>query len=137
MIDPAPHDDSPEAGIEPPTVAPPPLDGPTERRYREKLAWDSVSKGTHLINCWYQRNCAFNVFVKDGVVVREEQMADYPATNDDVPDFNPRGCQKGACYAGVMYDKARLLHPLKRTGERGAGSFERISWDQALDEIAD
>ena len=66
-----PQDDAPGLPLEPPLVPPAQPDGPTERRYREQLSWDSVSKGTHLINCWYQRNCAFNVFVRDGVVVRE------------------------------------------------------------------
>ena len=34
------------------------------------------------------------------------------------------------------YNPKRLLHPLKRAGERGEGKWEEISWDQALDEIA-
>ena len=45
-----------------------------------------------------------------------------PADQPDVPDFNPRGCQKGACYSDRMHDGSRLLHPMKRVGERGAGS---------------
>ncbi|UCE86940.1 MAG: molybdopterin-dependent oxidoreductase, partial [Deltaproteobacteria bacterium] len=76
------------------------------------------------------------VYVKDGVVFREEQAATYPQTNAEVPDFNPRGCQKGACYSQRMYDAARLRHPLKRVGARGEGKWKRISWDEALREIA-
>jgi len=105
--------------------------------YREKWTWDRISKSTHYVNCAYQRGCAWNVFVKDGVVWREEQVADYPQTNEEVPDFNPRGCQKGACYSDRMHDASRLLHPLKRVGERGSGSWQRISWEQALTEVAD
>jgi DMSO reductase family type II enzyme molybdopterin subunit len=36
-----------------------------------------------------------------------------------------------------MYDPARVQYPLKRVGERGSGKWKRISWDEALDEIAD
>jgi nitrate reductase alpha subunit len=59
--------------------------------YRERWAWDKIVKSTHFVNCWYQAHCAWNVYVKDGVVWREEQVGDYPQTNPDVPDFTPRG----------------------------------------------
>ena len=116
--------------------------GPLEYRgfedlYRKKWTWDRVAKGTHLVNCVYQRNCCWHVYIKDGLVWREEQFAGYPRTNADVPDFNPRGCQKGACYSDRMYDPSRLTVPLKRAGERGEGKWKRISWEQALTEIAD
>jgi len=104
--------------------------------YRKKWTWDRVVRGTHHSNCGYQR-CAWNVYVKDDIVWREEQVAHYPQTNPDLPDFNPRGCQKGVCYSDRMYDQARLKVPLKRAGARGEGKWTRISWDQALTEIAD
>ncbi|MBI2183136.1 MAG: hypothetical protein HYU31_20305 [Deltaproteobacteria bacterium] len=82
--------------------------------------WDRVVKSSHLTNCWYQRACNFNLYVKDGVVLREEQVGNYPPPNDpEAPDPNPRGCQKGACYAHRMYDPTRIKYPLKRVGERG------------------
>ena len=34
------------------------------------LEWDRVVKSSHITNCWYQRNCNFNLYVKDGVVLR-------------------------------------------------------------------
>jgi len=105
--------------------------------YRQQWTWDRVVKGTHYVNCAYQRGCAWNVYVKDGVVWREEQVGSYEQTNPEVPDFNPRGCQKGGCYSDRMYDESRLTVPLKRVGERGEGKWKRISWDQALTEIAD
>jgi DMSO reductase family type II enzyme molybdopterin subunit len=105
--------------------------------YREKWTWDRVAKGTHYVNCGYNRGCAWNVYVKDGIVWREEQVGSYEQTNADVPDFNPRGCQKGACYSDRMYDAGRLTHPLKRVGPRGSGRWKRISWDEALGEIAE
>jgi anaerobic selenocysteine-containing dehydrogenase len=105
--------------------------------YRQQWRWDRVVKGTHYVNCAYQRGCAWNVYVKDEMVWREEQVAHYPRTNATVPDFNPRGCQKGACYSARMYDVSRLRYPLKRVGARGECKWERISWEQALREVAD
>ncbi len=107
-----------------------------EDLYRQKWTWDKVVKGTHLrTNCI--SSCSWNLFVKDGIVWREEQNAIYARTNSDVPDFNPRGCQKGACYSALMYEPSRLKYPMKRAGARGAGKWQRVSWDQALSEIAD
>src|SRR4030042_4049796 len=105
--------------------------------YRQRWRWDRVVKGTHILNCWYQRNCSFNLYVKDGLVLREEQSGEYPQTNPSLPDFNPRGCQNGACYSVQMYHPARVKYPLKRAGERGQGSWRRVSWDEALTDIAD
>jgi DMSO reductase family type II enzyme molybdopterin subunit len=108
-----------------------------EDLYRQRWTWDRVAKGTHYVNCWYQRACSWNVFVKDGVVWREEQAGLYPQTRPELPDFNPRGCQKGACYSERMADAGRLRHPLRRVGRRGQGRWKRISWEEALREIAD
>ncbi|MCC7411177.1 MAG: molybdopterin-dependent oxidoreductase [Gammaproteobacteria bacterium] len=105
--------------------------------YRAQWTWDKIVRGTHIVNCWYQSHCAWDVFVKDGIVFREEQAGEYPQVNAELPDFNPRGCNKGACYSDRMYDPARLKYPLKRVGPRGGGKWERVSWDQALSEIAD
>lgn len=119
------------------TLPPKPDYGGWQDVYRKRWKWDRVAKGTHHVNCWYQRACAWNIFVKDGIVLREEQAGDYPQTNPDVPDFNPRGCQKGACYSHRMYDATRLRYPLKRVGARGAGKWKRVTWDEALMDIAD
>ena len=82
-------------------------------------------------------HCAFNIYVKDGIVWREEQQGEYGRSGDDTPDYGPRGCQKGNRQAKYMYGKQRVLYPMKRVGERGEGKWERISWDQAANEIAD
>jgi DMSO reductase family type II enzyme molybdopterin subunit len=119
------------------TVSNAPLYESWEDVYRQQWTWDRVVKGTHFVNCFYQRGCCWNVYVKEGVVFREEQAGNYPQTNEMVPDFNPRGCQKGACYSARMYDAARLRYPLKRVGERGGGSWKRVSWEEALRDIAD
>jgi DMSO reductase family type II enzyme molybdopterin subunit len=107
-----------------------------EDLYRKKWRWDKVTWGTHLVDC-YPGSCLFRVYVKDGVVWREEQAALYPKIEKGVPDFNPRGCNKGACFSRVTYGAERLQYPLKRVGKRGEGRWQRISWDEALDEVAD
>ena len=105
--------------------------------YAERWTWDKVVRSSHFVNCWYQAHCAWNVYVKDGLVWREEQVAEYPQTNAEVPDPNPRGCQKGACFSERMYDAGRVRYPLRRVGERGSGKWKRVTWDEALTDIAD
>jgi DMSO reductase family type II enzyme molybdopterin subunit len=102
---------------------------------REKWTWDKVVHSTHGTNC--SGNCAFNVYVKNGIVVREEQQGEYGKSDPDAPDYNPRGCQKGLCHAKYMYGDQRILYPMKRVGERGAGQWERVTWDEALADVAD
>jgi len=104
--------------------------------YRDEWTWDDVVKVTHTrVNCISA--CSLDAYVKDGIVWREEQNANYPQAFDDVPDFNPRGCPSGCAYSIQMYDPTRVRYPLKRVGERGEGRWERLSWDQAFSEIAD
>jgi DMSO reductase family type II enzyme molybdopterin subunit len=104
--------------------------------WRERWTWDAVVHSSHTrANCI--STCSWNVFVKQGIAWREEQNAIYAQTEPGVPDFNPRGCQKGACYTHLMYEPSRVIHPLRRAGPRGSGRWKRISWDEALTRIAD
>jgi complex iron-sulfur molybdoenzyme family reductase subunit alpha len=112
-----------------------------ESLYREQFSWDKVVRSTHSANC--TGSCSWMVYVKDGVMLREEQASDYPRINDDLPDYNPRGCQKGACFVEYVYGAQRLKYPLIRKGlrggkpvERGSGEWERVSWDEALAYVA-
>src|SRR5512139_844282 len=103
--------------------------------YRERWRWDRLVRGTHSnTNC--VSGCAWDLYVKDGLVWREEQKAPYAASAPGLPDFNPRGCQKGACGSSLMYSPSRLRYPLRRVGERGGGRWQRISWDEALAAVA-
>lgn len=105
-----------------------------EDLYRKQFTWDRVVRSTHSANC--TGSCSWKVYVKDGIMLREEQAADYPRINEDLPDYNPRGCQKGACFVEYVYGAQRLKYPLMRVGARGEGKWRRVSWDEALESIA-
>ncbi len=104
--------------------------------YRDRWTWDEIAVGTHTCTNCASGGCAWNLYVKDGLVWREEQGAPYSQTNSTVPDYSPRGCQKGAAASALYRGPARIRHPLKRVGARGENRWKRISWDEALDEIA-
>ncbi|MBV6509892.1 MAG: Dimethylsulfide dehydrogenase subunit alpha [Acidimicrobiales bacterium] len=108
--------------------------GGGEDRYRERFRWDRVSFGTHCSNCL--STCSYRVYSAGSSVRWEEQSGTFPATEPGVPDRNPMGCQKGGAWSLQQHSDDRLLHPLRRVGERGEGRWERISWDEALTEIA-
>lgn len=104
--------------------------------YSERFAYTrgrTVGFSPHCSNC--KGNCAWQTFEKEGRIVREEQVANYPQIRPDIPDANPRGCNKGAIHSQSLYEKDRLLYPMKRVGERGSGRWKRISWDEAFTEI--
>lgn len=73
-------------------------------------------------------NCLLKVHVKEGVITRVE--------TDDGDEPQLRACQRGRALRQRVYAANRILHPLKRVGERGEGRFEQISWDEALDTVA-
>ncbi len=104
--------------------------------YRDKWKWDRVTWGSHSVDC-YPGGCPWRVYVRDGKIVREEQSGTLPVIEPGVPDMNPMGCQKGACWSHIHYSKDRVTRPLKRVGERGEGKWQEISWEQAFNEIAD
>lgn len=76
--------------------------------------------------------CLLRVYLKDGVITRID--------GDDRPDMieapQLRPCPRGRAYRRRQYHPDRLRYPLRRTGRRGEGKFERISWDEALDLVA-
>jgi anaerobic selenocysteine-containing dehydrogenase len=74
--------------------------------------------------------CALMVHVEDGRAQKLRGDPDHPVTRGFL-------CGKVAQYLDREYSPERLLHPQKRVGEKGEGRFQRISWDEALDTIAE
>ena len=103
--------------------------------YRRRWTWDRVTWGTHCLNC--MATCPYRIYVRDGKVVFEEPGGNIEAVEDGVPDMNPLGCQKGAAWSQQLVSPDRITSPLRRVGERGSGEWEEISWDEALEEVAE
>lgn len=76
------------------------------------------------LNCW--DSCGFLVTVEDGKVTKVEGNPDHPITQGKI-------CGRGRMLENRANAEDRLLHPLKKID----GSFQQISWEQALDEIAE
>jgi anaerobic selenocysteine-containing dehydrogenase len=74
--------------------------------------------------------CATRVTVEDGRAVRIAGDPAHPVTQGFL-------CAKVNRYLERTYHPDRLLHPMRRVGRKGAGRFARISWDEALDEVAE
>ncbi|MCL1798163.1 MAG: molybdopterin-dependent oxidoreductase [Eggerthellaceae bacterium] len=80
-------------------------------------------------NCKGQ--CPTNALVRDGKIIHLE-AADVPEGYEDIK----RLCSRGLSHIQTLYGTQRLQAPLRRVGERGAGEWEQITWDEAIDEIA-
>ena len=73
--------------------------------------------------------CGLDLYVKDGRIIKVEGSKENPYSEGTL-------CSKGAAQRQYVYSEDRLKTPLKRTGPRGLGKLEPISWDEALDTIA-
>ena len=56
--------------------------------------------------------------------------------NPEHPGSRGRNCAKGPATVNQVTDPDRVLYPLRRVGDRGGGGWERVSWDEALDDLA-
>nr|BAL53517.1 nitrate reductase 1, alpha subunit [uncultured Gammaproteobacteria bacterium] len=83
-----------------------------EDAYRSRWRFDKVVRSTHGVNC--TGGCSWNIHVKNGLVAFELQATDYPRTRPDLPDHEPRGCQRGASYSWYLYSPHRVKYPLIR-----------------------
>jgi anaerobic dimethyl sulfoxide reductase subunit A len=77
--------------------------------------------------------CLLKMHISNGRITRIE-TDDRPG--DTLEDPQLRACIRGRAYRRRQYHPDRLKYPMKRTGERGEGKFERISWDEAFDLLA-
>jgi len=74
--------------------------------------------------------CGARLVIEDGRATRVEGDPDHPISRGQL-------CGRGRLLVDHLYHPARLNYPLKRAGERGANQWQRLSWDQALDEVAE
>ncbi len=82
----------------------------------------TICQGSHM-------ECGVRVHVEDGKITKIEGDPGNPVTKGFI-------CPKGRVQHQFTYHPDRLKYPLRRVGERGSGKWERISWDEALDDIA-
>ncbi len=90
----------------------------------------AVMKTTHHGGCPHDcpDTCSMVFEVEDGKLTGVKGNPDHPMTNGGL-------CVKLKDYEKRHYHPDRLLYPMRRTGPKGSKQFERITWDEALDEI--
>jgi anaerobic selenocysteine-containing dehydrogenase len=74
--------------------------------------------------------CSLLTTVEDGIAVKVQGNPDHRHTHGVL-------CTKVSRYTERTYHPERVLHPLRRSGPKGSGQFKRVSWDEALADIAD
>ncbi|MEX3505082.1 nitrate reductase subunit alpha [Corynebacterium sp. LK2510] len=81
--------------------------------YRNRWSFDKVVRSTHGVNC--TGSCSWKVYVKDGVITWESQAVDYPTAGPDTPEYEPRGCPRGASFSWYTYSPTRVRYPYIRS----------------------
>lgn len=74
--------------------------------------------------------CGLLAEIRDGRIVRVKKDPEHPVAVNGI-------CRKMQRYEKNIYSEERILTPLRRTGKKGEGKFEPISWDEALTEITE
>ncbi len=80
--------------------------------YRDRWSHDKVVRSTHGVNC--TGSCSWKVYVKDGIITWEAQQTDYPSAGPDRPEYEPRGCPRGAAFSWYTYSPTRIRYPYVR-----------------------
>ncbi|MFC4450917.1 molybdopterin-containing oxidoreductase family protein [Halorussus aquaticus] len=124
-----------------------------EQVYHDIYAYDEVDWTVCHPNC--TQSCALNFYMKNGVPIRAEQVYHNeepsvgPSGYEDAgvsQNWNPRGCMKGLTLHRRTFEPSRIKYPMVRKGwdpddpnpeGRGEDEFERVSWDEAADLIAE
>ncbi|MBT2760950.1 nitrate reductase subunit alpha [Paenibacillus sp. ISL-20] len=99
-----------------------------EDMYRKRWSHDKVVRTTHGVNC--TGSCSWKVFVKNGIITWENQQIDYPSCGPDMPEFEPRGCPRGASFSWYEYSPLRVKYPYMR------GRLWHM-WKEALSQHSD
>lgn len=74
--------------------------------------------------------CILIAHIKEGKLIKLEGDPDGPLNRGTI-------CEKALAATQIIYGSYRIKYPIKRVGERGEGKWQRISWDEALDTIAE
>ncbi|XEO23610.1 nitrate reductase subunit alpha [Buchananella felis] len=80
--------------------------------YRQRYQYDKVVRSTHGVNC--TGSCSWKIYVKDGIITWESQATDYPTTGPNMPEYEPRGCPRGAAFSWYEYSPTRIKYPYIR-----------------------
>ncbi|HET7305325.1 MAG TPA: nitrate reductase subunit alpha [Segeticoccus sp.] len=83
-----------------------------EEFWHERWRHDKVVRSTHGVNC--TGSCSWKVYVKDGIITWETQQTDYPSVGPDSPEYEPRGCPRGASFSWYTYSPSRVRYPYVR-----------------------
>jgi anaerobic selenocysteine-containing dehydrogenase len=93
----------------------------------------SLVKGTQIVRgaCPHDcpDTCSLITTVSDGVAIKVQGNPEHSHTSGVL-------CTKVSRYPERTYHAERVLHPLRRSGPKGSGQFERVTWDEALQDIA-
>jgi nitrate reductase alpha subunit len=80
--------------------------------YRDRWSHDRIVRSTHGVNC--TGSCSWKVYVKDGIITWETQETDYPSVGPNSPEYEPRGCPRGAAFSWYTYSPTRVRFPYVR-----------------------
>ncbi len=112
-----------------------------EEFYRRRWNYDKSVRTSHSVNC--SGSCSWEVFVKDGMITWELQKTDWPQINDETPNYEPRGCQRGISSSWYPYSPVRPKYPYVRSvlldfyrAEREAGKDPIEAWAAIVEDPA-
>src|SRR5579872_5911002 len=112
---------------------PPPTEWDSYEDY-ESTSWPKKDRRKY----WIIPSICFNCESACGILayVDQETLDVRKIEGNPVhPGSRGRTCAKGVVTPNQLEDPDRILYPLKRTGQRGAGRWKRVTWDEALDDI--
>ncbi|MEK7814140.1 MAG: molybdopterin-dependent oxidoreductase, partial [Candidatus Desantisbacteria bacterium] len=107
-------------------------EGGTDVSIVDKTKWGKGAKRKAIPTTCLQCNIEDGLlaYVENGRIVKIEGNPKHPGTNGKI-------CAKGQAGINTVYSPDRILYPLKRVGARGEGKWKRITWDEALNEMAE